>query len=501
MKNCLASALALGLVAVAMSGCSDPITDLAFESWEPEYALPVANTRFTLRDALQNTQFADYISEDENSALRLTTYQELYASTPGEMLELPTLAIPLAESETRFMISEADVEFDFTQIDFSGGYLVYQFFNDQFEPVTVQLTTSNLTLDGAPMQVSLEVPPGVLAKDSISAAGYRYQIGVDGILSVDYSATTLATNQVVTIAGGALTLRDPQYDYIVGVLPTLEVSMGSDSVELDVLEVFEPGSITLVNPVATIIVDNEVGAPVRLQGVETEGLLRDGTRMQFDSPLSRGFDFDYPTAEEGRVSKRSTLQIDRENSNLVDVLKAFPTAISLALNAQVNGDSLQETFSMYRDARVAAALDIDIPLDIRFNGFELEESFAFDGAGFEQAKAAAFRLVIDNGFGLTAATQVYFYDEAEVLLDSLFESSIVVAQAASLDETGELYQATELVTEVELDDQRLAALKNSSSATVRLRLDTPESESQPTRLFYDNSIGIQLGARITVKPE
>jgi len=109
-------------------------------------------------------------------------------------------------------------------------------------------------------------------------------------------------------------------------------------------------------------------------------------------------------------------------------------------------------------------------------------------------------LRVDNGFGLQAATQVYFYDASDVLLDSLFTAPEIVIAAPEIDDFGASTASIEKVTEVTIDAAKIANIAMSRNARVEITLQSPSTGAQFTQLFYDNSIGVKLGARVTVKP-
>ena len=493
--RCSAGALAL----CALHACSDPISDVQIETWEPEIAAPIINTSFTLRDALDQTNFSDYLSEDEDSGLRLTLDQKIFDVRPASSVNVPNLLVPLLDTVTRYNLADEDLDFGLNKAQFTDGYILYRFTNDKTETVTVDVTTPSFMSDGLPLRGILTIPAGETLADSVPASLYEMDLGDEGEVVVDYSATTSSGEQVKLIFG-AISLSSVDFNYAEGTLAALDVDLGQDSIELDMLEVFEEGSIELVDATAKLIVSNEVGVPFAISTTESVANLRDGSVAVFNSPLSEGFAFDYPSMAEGQTAKTSELIIDNTTSNFVEVINKFPTQLKMNLLGQANPEDLQERFFIHRDARLSGRIELDMPLAVRFNGFEINEEFAFDGSSLAEAIEAAFVLNVDNGFGLQAQVQVYFKDDAGVTIDSLFPALTEIIASAEVDELGATLSSTQLRTEIELPSDRLAALSASRAASVKLRLFSPEEGAQVTRLYYDNRLGVQLGARVTTRP-
>jgi len=280
----------------------------------------------------------------------------------------------------------------------------------------------------------------------------------------------------------------------------LNVDLGGDSVATDYFDAFEPGTVSLVDPVARLIVENEVGVPFQLMTNSAFAISREGENVDLTSQLSDGVLFNFPSLAEGQVFVTSEVIIDSETSNILEVLNEFPESLQLGLEATANPNELEETFFIHRNARLKGLFAMDIPLALKFDGFKLEEEFAFDGSSIAEADNAAFLLRVDNGFALEAATQVYFYDAQETLLDSLFANPEIIIAAPEVDGFGVATSSIERTTEVLLDPSQIATIANSRSAKVELTLNSPSTGAQFTQLFYDNSIGIKLGARVTVKP-
>ena len=496
--NTPTTCLAAGAALLCLAGCSDPITDVTFEDWQPELAAPVLNTSFTLRDAIGQTEFADYVSEDARGALRVQISQPIFDLQPAATLELPTIVVPLLDSTTAFDLEELGVGVGLHEVQLEGGQLVVNFTNVLDEAVEVRVQSTSILPDGAPLDRSYTVAPSSTLADTSALIGSALDFGADLTLHVAYAARR-PDGRPVVFPAGAVRIEAAEFVVARGTLEALEADLGRDTVDLSFLEAFEPGTVGLVDAALRIDFENEIAAPFTISTDTATALLRDGAELPFVSALVPGFDLDYPRAGE-TVAAASSLLIDRETSNLVDVVNQFPTGLVLDLVGLANRDSLAEVFEVRREARLRAHLAVDLPLALEFDGFELAQELDFDPSSLAEAETAGFVLHVDNEFGLTADVQVYFRGADGVVVDSLFDAYARVIDAAEVDDFGEAVAATRASTEVELTKAQIDRIAASAGAEVRVRLYSPSTGEGLTRLYYDNRISVKLGARVGVRP-
>ncbi len=499
MKQFFYRYVAVGVAILSLAACSDTISDVQFEDWEPEIAAPVLDTRFTLRDALADSDFTQFLTEDANSAINVRISQELFDVAPGDLLEVPEFTIPLFDTVNTINLEDEGVDIVISRMDIVDGQLKYTFRNDFPQDAEVTILTSNWIVAERSFQHTYTVPALTTTSDSVQLPRLSFIVPSSGNVDVQYSAK-LSTGTNVRLTAGAVEFQGADYSYAEGQLDKLNVDLGEELIATDYFDAFEPGTVALVDPVARIIVENEVGIPFQLMTSSAFATTREGTIENLTSQLSDGVLFSFPSRAEGKVPKTSEVIIDSETSNILEVLNEFPESLELGLEATANPDALEETYFIHRDARLKGQFNMDIPLALEFNGFKLEEEFIFDGSSIAEAQTAAFLLRVDNGFGLEAATQVYFYDAQGALLDSLFATPETIIAAPEIDASGVATSSIEKTTEVVLDQSQIATIANSRSAKVKLTLHSPDTGAQFTSLFYDNSIGIKLGARVTVKP-
>ena len=497
------SAAGLTLLAGLWAGCSEAITEVGFEDWSPEIAAPLLDTRFTLRDALAGSDLAGRVTEDEDSALRITVVEDLFDVSAASAFEVPTFAVPLTDVSTTLDFGDLGVDLPVTRVDLTGGKLFFRFRNDYPLPAQVTVRTSNFLIDGAPMVHTLTVPAHATTDDSVAVAAVSFRADDGDRVTVAYEANLVGGATGVRLTAGFFAVRARDYTYAEGNLKGLTLDLGTDSIDLDLLSDFQAGSVELIAPRATLEIDNAVGAPITIRTTQSFARTRSGGVIAIESDLEAGVAVGFPRLGEGPVSKRTDVVFDRETSNLPQLVAQFPSRIAIGVAATVNPEGRDETYFLHRDAFVRGRLRVDVPLAMRFDGFEVGERFDLDAGALSEAQSVSFLLRVDNGFNLDATAQVEFFDGAGASLGMLFDEPQAVLAAAVTNHRGATTAPTETTLEIAIAGRRLGEIAQARSARFVLRLQTPvPTPSNPgfTQLYYDSAIGVKLGTKVTLKP-
>ena len=326
-------------------------------------------------------------------------------------------------------------------------------------------------------------------------------VGDDGMVRLSYAADLADGRTDVQLTGGFFRLEPGRFEYAEGGLSNVAFSLELDSLQLSFFDALEPGTISLVDPRAKLVIDNSVGAPVRLSSPGSYFGYRDGETAEIISPLTAGLDFAYPALGEGPVFKRSELSFGSDVSNFVELLSGLPSVIDFNLHCDVNAAELPERFSIHRTSSVRGAIELDVPLALEFNGFTLEQEFDISGESFEGAADVELLARITNGFGLGVKLQATFLDAGGRELLTAFPAPVEVLEAAVVDARGRTTATTETEVRIEIARSDIAAIARAAAVRLKVILDSPDGaggSADYTQLYYDNAVAVRLGALITL---
>jgi hypothetical protein len=151
-------------------------------------------------------------------------------------------------------------------------------------------------------------------------------------------------------------------------------------------------------------------------------------------------------------------------------------------------------------------LELFLPLNGYADNLVVKDTLDFVFSDFykkppEEIERLILRLNITNGFPLNMSLQAYFYDENDVLLDSLFQDLQDPARfiPAATDNSGDgRVEPLKLdPIQVELSRQQIDNISASNYMVVYYTLSTPGADQQPpenVQFFMDYFFEVFIGA-------
>ena len=490
--------------ALSLGACRETFTDVSFDDWSPEVAVPLLNTSFTLEEALANAEFGGRLDEDSTGRLRVRIERDFFDVAPGEVLDFERVVLPLVDTSAAYTPQELEVPYGVTRVLLDAGTVTANLINDRPVPLEVTVRIPGVVADGSPYERAFAVAPLSAATDVLPVDAVEVAVDADGVFAVEYTALT-PTGERVVAGPGAVVIETAGYTYAEGTFAGLEVDLTRDSIPLDVLEAFEPGTVELVDPSIAIAIENETRVPLLVSAPEAFVQGRDGEPIAIESDLAAG------TLVRGAGPADSfattVVRIDPTNSNLDDAVNGFPEALVFALRGGADAREGDDgAFAVHRSARLRGTLAFEAPLSARFRAFRLREDFEFDASALGEATSARFNLIIASDYGLAVDAQVYFYDGTGATIDSLFAAPERVVDAEPADRVG---GGTDLAlvgpavkqTSIPLTPRQVDELAATRRASVLLRVTSPAGGDEETTLYADDLMSVQLGVVVGVDPE
>ena len=322
---------------------------------------------------------------------------------------------------------------------------------------------------------------------SIDSTGKIATLSLNDSIYLYYSFTNLTTEEAVgyfkdttfnvkgsapltlfdNVLGGALDLKDAHFGL------TIKNGIGVDGlVRVNKLEGHNTHTATQV-----AVSGNSIAAPVTIARAAR-------------SPFTPSF---------------ATLSLDGNNSNVKQLIEAFPNKADFDIDIAVNPNgnvSNYHDFVLYGGS-IAGYIDVEVPLSFRANQLVVADTTPFtlgNSTELERLTEATLLVNATNGFPLDADLQLYFLNAGGTRLDSLFSPNLVLKSAA-LDAQNLAGSATKSAGSIKLDQAKLGRLKAATQVVLMARLNTLQGSlnanaPHPT-LYEQNKIAIQLTAKLT----
>ncbi len=472
-----------------------------------EMAVPLVFGSVTLQDILDDSDFDDDLSElviNDDGSMTLVYENSQITQRVADLYDtLPNF--PLVIPETSF---EVEVElFDDLQVDemrLNEGTLSFLMQSPYTENVDVLITIPNLTKDGAVFNVTQTLvfdggAPAEGSIDQIDMTGYTLSLA-DNMMQMYYQAVTASGNnvEILPIIGQA---EGWAYDYIKGSWDTDTIEISKDTLNIELYDDWVAGDLTFADPQLSLVVNNSFGFPTTANLSELRVITTTGETLLLESDdLDSGISLNYPSLMEEGISKETTFELNSSNSNIDDILNAKPTQIvydvSVIVNPENNGST---TGFMTENSELDFAFKTELPVYGTASGFEIEEPMDMDLEDLDNVEALEFKIIVDNGMPIEADLQLYFLDEADNKIDSMYTDFQQLIGSAEVDANGLVTGVKQTISIVNFDEARVAQIKNSQKMLIGARLSTSNEGNTAVRILTDHELGVKVGMKIKLK--
>jgi|GEM_PF-2535816 len=452
------------LIALLITSCTkDGIPGL---DWNPNLALPLVKSSFTLKDILakQNNNNNIVVGSDGFISLVFTTEllskkaEDLFiiadqnvnssvkinaitASVFNALQPGASLPQPINVSKSYFLSLDNGLVLD--TIALKSGKL-HIILNSPFAAdFNLQVTLPDARKNNIVLNISFaknftgNLP--IVVDTLVDLSNYNFSLSsmgnVHNIMNFNYSlqliksGTSNITSDSLTVN---LTLQDLKFKRIYGKFSNFQLTPEPDSVAISLFDnAAGLGAITLDNPRLTTIIRNSYGIKVDANFTRFEGWNVSATPSTNAISIPAVYNpltINSPTV----IGQSATTQftLDKVNSNIVAVLNKQPRKVIYQINAITN--ATQSGFVV--DTSIfKVEMQIDLPMSGSINNFIFRDTidYTFDQGKFLQE--VSFRTNIKNGFPFETNLQVFFADSLNNVIDSLVKGKAdeqLIASAA-----------------------------------------------------------------------
>ena len=487
--------------------CSDfqDVNSIEKAEEEIELAVPLINTEFSVNNFTGD-------NGPENVTIRVDQDDRVTLVYNGDVVRQPVTAVfppvPFFEFPILDTLFTVPVPFAPDQrVDnaiFGNTNLTIKFKSQFEEDVQVKVTIPQLSKDGEIFEVDLNVPyegtaPVDYLSPLISIQDWTLA-SENNVITINYDART-ADGQRQKFEEASMAFDVILFEYIEGYFGSEIFDIKGDFIPIGVLDNWVSGGLSFVDPKVKVFVENTFGFPVRSIFNSMQVVTTTGETLNMESEIiDNNVDFAYPALDEPGVVKITEFSFNKDNSNIVDLFKEKVVRVTYDIDAGANPD-MDETITGFVNAEsyFLVSVDVELPLEGTVNNLVLQDTLDLDLADLADVTSAEFKSVIANDFPADITLQSYFYDENNVLIDSLFEERLVLP-AANLDGvSGKTVPGEDVITFTDFDETRVDALEKGKKVLVNVKINTEQASSGPLWIYNDYAIRFKLGAKLKTK--
>ncbi len=343
--------------------------------------------------------------------------------------------------------------------------------------------------EGQPVTASLENITMPLKND----ASATNQLCLLVVFTIWSSDVTIGTGPVIDVSIG---LRETEYSVIWGYLGQFDIDIGPQSFCVEYFDRLSGGTFHFKDPQMKIRFLNSFGMPIQISMTEfsavSGGVQTPITGDSVPGP-SNPRTLAYPGWGQEGESIADSLVWDRDNTNLFEALETSPDEISVEVNGSTNPEGYTPMNFMLDTSSLSVSTELLLPMDgyadILFIADTLDFVFGdFYDSPPEEILRLIFRLNYITQFPVDISTQMYFYNEGGLLLDSLFHDSgdpkRIVHGASDSDGNGITEPFEPEPVEVELSREQIDNISGCYYVIAQGKVKTTDSNEGKNVRFY-----------------
>lgn len=393
---------------------------------------------------------------------------------------------------------------DLDVLNLEQGYLNYSLPNN-LPGMKLNVDLLNVSTGGVMMSLGVVADGGGEMMDgSESLADADFDLsGAGNSIAVEYTLVIGSEEEMTAFDLGTgefgfnLSFSDFFLGYASGFFGTEEAELEEEVIDLD-FDLFDKitGDIRLTNPSVRIFYENSTGVPVHLSFNLTGEDAAGNREVSLFGENHEGFSLEYPAEPFSTVS--GEIVIDRESSNIVDLIALPPSKLSFGGKSLINPGGRTETPNFITTgSSLRMGMEFDLPLELMLANVILTDTLEMDldPGDLDIIERMVMTLGVTNGFPLGVAFDLSLYDSTDNTVLHSFEN-IVLMEAAPVDANGRSIpgEYSESEARVEVDAAVTDHFKRAGHVIVSVRFNTGRHNNQqvPVSLLTTDKLDFRI---------
>jgi hypothetical protein len=239
-----------------------------------------------------------------------------------------------------------------------------------------------------------------------------------------------------------------------------------------------------------------------VQPVAADMKFKDGQVRALTGGLSGSFLVGSPSVSQMGGSVTSTAEINKNNSNILDLLNNYPTEFKFQLAANFAQSNGTKGYIL-DNSNLKTKLDFEIPFVGTANAFVYRDTLDINLSPNTEVKSAEFKIITNNSMPFDLALQGYFYNPAGQIIDSLVSTTEpLILKSAQTNGSGIVVAPTETTTFIKADEAKFNRLRAAQKFVAKYTLTSSNNATETVRVTRFQRFGLKIGLKtgVTLKP-
>jgi hypothetical protein len=521
------------LLPVLFTSCRKMEFDkIASGAWNPNLAVPLAHSSFSVYDILAYKNDSELVVIDPSNGAIALTYRGEIASFNAQdlvkintqniqhtislsemgMVSAPSYTGSVSSSNTKTLTASTDNGVEIHTMNVFNGILEFHVSTELKHDIAITITFPEIKKNGIPISRTVQLnyngslPQSITQQINLKDSDINFTKGnttVNTIEAVVSGTVTGTGNEVVGNESINIDfhLSGIEFENVTGYFGQQNLGLTADTILLRLFQNAISGYFEFTNPSVTFFIDNDLGMPSQLNFSDLKTI---NTATGQEYPLI-GFpstvSVDAPTSL-GQTATTS-LSINTSNTQNLNTIVS-PTPKYFYLNASATANPSGNTGvlnTVERNDRLSVRTELMLPLEGFAHGFQVIDTVNFSlTQDVSNIESVMFRLWVNNGFPTQFVTNIIFTDADYSPLFNVFSSPNDVISSALVDGNGKVNQKTEKITDIVLTPEQISKLGNAKHIIINGVAGTINGTSgQIVKFFESYTLDMKLSTQIQGK--
>ena len=504
----------------------DELDKIGEAKWNPQLAAPVLGGEFTIADYIDATSEEISVTQDADGVVVIEYMGPEVVSDKAEDLiqvanqvfdksigfDLPEInGFPVDLTINKVLSFDESVASEDGENDIldslylkSGNLLVRV---TTLLPVSgeFEITINSILKEGLPIVISHNwshspVNPGLTFIENVDLANSFGDFTKSGTTSnnfnfdlditINYEGQAISASDFVYVH---IEMEDPMFSLIYGKFTEREFETEKETVSLGLFDNVNIEGFYLDNPKVEFNFKSSFGVPVEASIASLDAINSQGQALAFTgSAITTPTQVIGPSLDAVGSFERTSLIIDKNNSNITDVIAFLPAELDYQFSGKVISPSPTEEQFVLDTSRVIGEYKVTLPLDGSVANFESEQEFNdLDLPSLEQVGETKITLHSNNGLPIKVGVEIIFYDDFDNELITLFSDTDLL-KPGIIDTNGFVIEEAEQTIEHTLNVDEIALIEMATKAVLKTALNTGETGSEVVKIRMDDRIQVSM---------
>jgi len=396
------------------------------------------------------------------------------------------------------------------ELKLQSGSFDYSFNSSLPETLQMLLEFTSATINGQTVQQTITVPPGQTTTGSIALSNAVFNLASNPTqpynqLPIAYSASIVSSGNLVQLDSSSslamsFTMNGIQFEHLKGFFGQDTIEIASDSIQLAIDAINKlGGTISFAEPSISLDIDNSIGLPLTME-LDMTSFTSSGQASALNAPA---LTLPFPSVAQMGQTVSGTLTIDKNNSNIVNLLTLPKETFAYGGRVIINADTIATGTSNFvtNTSGISGDLRMELPFYFRANGIGFTDSIDLASMNIDSlgvtVNGAKLHIGSVSSLPLGVNLVLNFFDASGTLTH---QETMALLQSGTVDPaSGIVTTPSQNTATLDLDALTAEKVLGSAVCEIQAVMATANNGTVPVKLLTTSALRILLGMEVDLE--